>query len=208
MAMVYKKYSETGILQVANKLLAIFVRHRTIINDGTNRLETGFSDVARKIWDLELTSVDDIIAELNNRLLPSDPATEASFSVLEKAGGQRGAKRWTLVYLLAELYRAEYEDLGDQLYRDVFKDDNYQLVQIGNETEVGDRLNYVGNWALLEKKWVKEDVRDARSWTPYLQKSALKGNQQLADRIQANSWHAHDVDTRQHEFSQNVTLIW
>lgn len=208
LSMVYKKYSERGILQVANKLLAIFVRHRTIINDGTNKLETGFSDIAHKIWDLELTSVDDIIAELNDRLLPSDPATEASFSVLEKAGGQRGAKRWTLVYLLAELYRAADEDLGDQLYHDVFKNDGYQLVQIGNEAEVGDRVNYVGNWALLEKKWAQDGIQDARSWAPYLKKSALRGNQQLADRIQISGWHAQNVDTRQHEFSQNVTLIW
>ncbi|MDT7019372.1 DUF262 domain-containing protein [Levilactobacillus namurensis] len=207
-AMVYKKYSEASLLKVVTKLLAIFIRHRTIINDGTNKLETGFSDVAHRIWNLDLKSVDEIIEDLNEKLLPKKDQTEASFQVLQKAGGQRGAKKWTLVYLLAELYSVEYDDFGEQLFRQVFKDDDYQLVQVDTTNAVGDDAEYLGNWTLLEKRLVKTEVQAAADLVPALQQSGLTGNQRLAQQIQNNGWSAADVRNRQDRFTADVTLIW
>jgi len=208
MAMYHCDYTEADILKVVNKIISVFIRHRTIINDGTNKLETGFSEIAKNIWSLEYAGVDDIIAGMNNRLLKTDEATEAAFSVLSKDGGLRGAKKWTLVYLLSELYEVHYDDFNDDLYDKVFDDDNYQLVQLSTAPEVGEYQTYIGNWTILEKNLVASDFKDSDQVASQLRKSSLKGNQVLADQLATGSWTVDDIKQRQESFADDVTLIW
>jgi len=208
MAMYYKNYREDDILKVINKIISVFIRHRTIINDGTNKLETGFSDIAHKIWNLELKSVDDINTELNIKLLPSAEATHASFTVLKKNGGQRGAKKWTLVYLLSELYSVEYEDFEEGSYQKVFNDDDYRLVQISTVSELGEHQDFIGNWIIIEKSLSKVDFKDTDELVQKLSRSDLKGNKQLAQYIGENGWVQEDIDKRQSAFSEDATIIW
>lgn len=112
------------------------------------------------------------------------------------------------MYLLAELYSVEYDDFGEQLFRQVFKDDDYQLVQVDTTNTVGDDAEYLGNWTLLEKRLVKTEVQAAADLVPALQQSGLTGNQRLAQQIQNNGWSVADVRNRQDRFTADVTLIW
>lgn len=208
MAMYYKAYREDDILKAVNKIISVFIRHRTIINDGTNKLETGFSDVAHKIWNLELKNIDDINNELNEKLLPSSEATKASFTVLKKSGGQRGAKKWTLVYLLSELYSVEYDDFEDGTYPKVFNDDDYRLVQISTDSAVGDHQEFIGNWVILEKNLSKTDFKDTDDLVQRLSKSGLKGNKELARIINEFGWNQDSISKRQAAFSDDATVIW
>lgn len=208
MAMYYKKYNDGDILKAINKIISVFIRHRTIINNGTNKLETGFSDVARKIWNLELKNVNDIMNELNDKLLPSKEATQASFTVLEKAGGQRGAKKWTLVYLLSELYGFVYDDFEEGIYSRVFNDDDYRLVQISTDDSIGDHQNFIGNWIILEKNLSKSDFKDTDDLVKKLSSSRLKGNQELAQSIKDSGWTKESIEERQKAFSTAAITIW
>jgi len=208
MAMYHCGYAERDILKVVNKVLSIFIRHRTIINDGTNKLETGFSDIAKNIWSLEYNGVNDIINSMNDKLLKSDEATKAAFSVLSKDGGLRGAKKWTLVYLLAELYEVHYGDLADDLYDRVFDDDRYRLVQIGTSGEVGEYQTYIGNWTILEKGLVKSEFKELGQLVDQLKKSSLKANQQLSIQLQNREWGINEIKERQETLTNDVVLIW
>ncbi|WP_125580234.1 DUF262 domain-containing protein [Levilactobacillus cerevisiae] len=208
MAMYHCEYSEADILTVVNKIISVFIRHRTIINDGTNKLETGFSEIAKNIWSLEYSGVDAIIAGMNERLLKTNEETEVAFSVLSKDGGLRGAKKWTLVYLLSELYEVHYDDFDEDLYDKVFDDDNYQLVQISNAAEVGEYQTYIGNWTILEKNLVASNFKDSDRVAEQLAKSSLKGNQDLARTLQQGTWTMDDIKRRQESFADDVTLIW
>jgi len=208
MAMYHCKYTEDDILKVVNKIVSVFIRHRTIINEGTNKLETGFSEIAKNIWSLEYAGVDDIIAGMDSRLLKTKEATEAAFSVLSKDGGLRGAKKWTLVYLLSELYEVHYDDFNDDLYDKVFDDDNYRLVQLSTAPEVGEYQTYIGNWTILEKNLAASNFKDSDQVANQLRKSSLKGNQVLADQLATGSWTVDDIKQRQESFADDVTLIW
>ncbi|WP_258115328.1 DUF262 domain-containing protein [Levilactobacillus yiduensis] len=208
MAMNHCDYSEKDILKVVNKIMSVFIRHRTIINDGTNKLETGFSEIAKNIWSLEYAGVDAIIDGMNQRLLKSDEATETAFSVLNKDGGLRGAKKWTLVYLLSELYAVHFDDFVDGMYNKVFDDDNYQLVQISTAEEVGEYQTYIGNWTILEKNLVPSKSADSLQMASQLNKSDLKGNQALAKQLQTEAWTIDAIKQRQNIFVNDVTLIW
>lgn len=208
MAMNHCDYSEKDILKVVNKIMSVFIRHRTIINDGTNKLETGFSEIAKNIWSLEYAGVDAIIDGMNQRLLKSDEATETAFSVLNKDGGLRGAKKWTLVYLLSELYAVHFDDFVDGVYNKVFDDDNYQLVQISTAEEVGEYQTYIGNWTILEKNLVPSKSADSLQIASQLGKSDLKGNQVLAKQLQTEAWTIDAIKQRQNIFVNDVTLIW
>lgn len=207
-AMVHCSYAEEDILKVVNKMLAVFIRHRTIINDGTNKLESGFSEIAKKIWSLEYTGIDAIIAGMNQRLLKSNEATKLAFSVLSKEGGQRGAKKWTLVYLLTELYAAHFNDFADDLYGRAFDEDNYQLIQISTDDGIGEYQTYIGNWTLLEKRLAPTTFKDTAQVATQLRQSNLRGNQELARTLAQKNWTIEDIKQRQRALADEVVLIW
>lgn len=207
-SMYYKGYRESDILKVVHKITCIFIRHRTIINDGTNKLETGFSDVAKKIWSIELKNVDEIIKELNDSLLPLNETTENSFKTLTKTGGQKGSKKWILIYLISKLYETEYNDFEDKLYQKVFDNDNYKLVQLDTDSISDSRQNYIGNWTIIEKNLFKNEFKDLNDLAITLNKSQLSGNKALAQTINDHGWSDADVNERQNLFTDDVTNIW
>lgn len=195
-------FGEDDMLKVVNKLLSVFIRHRTIINDGTNTLESGFSNLAQRIYSNELGSVQDIISWLDDKLLRTDAEVQTSFQTLKKDGGLRGAKKWTLVYLLSELYE---EDLHDK----AFDKDNYQLVHISEDVSLpSEYQDYIGNWTLLEKG-LKSQFDKAKSVTErqtVLLKSGLLENSNLVDKL--SEWNGFSVKKRQSKLGENVTLVW
>lgn len=209
MAMYYRDYREADILKVVNKLVAVFIRHRTIINDGTNKLETGFSEIARNIWNLNYLYVDDVINAINQKLLKSSEAAVAAFSVLSKEGAQRGAKKWTLVYLLSELYKLHLEDLSeDDFHQSIFDDDNYRLRQVSLSGDVHEYRNYIGNWVLLEKELAKTDFSNLDDAVLKLSKSRLLSNRNLAQRIKQSGWGVEKIKKRQEDFGRDAMMIW
>lgn len=207
-ALYHCNYSEKDILKVVNKMVAVFIRHRTIINDGTNKLESGFSEIAKKIWSLEYTGVDAIIDAMKQRLEKSSEATKMAFSVLSKDGGLRGAKKWTLVYLLAELYETHFDDFAEGWYQKAFDDDNYQLIQISTADEIDEYQTYIGNWSILEKRLVPTQFKDVAQVAEQLRQSNLQGNQVLARKLTAGTWSINDIKQRQKDFAEDVVLIW
>lgn len=208
MSMYFKGYSEDDILKVLFKLTSVFVRYRTINGNGTNKLETGFSEIAHKIWVFSLKSVNDINNEINDKLLPSDSTTKTNFKVLEKEGGQRGAKKWTLIYLLSSLYDNESDDFGTDFYRKVFDDDDFKLIQIDATDENAEHQNYIGNWTLLEKTLLHSAPKSAEELVPLLNKSLLKTNHSLANNIQSSGWNENDIIKRQEQFAEDSVLVW
>lgn len=205
----YTNFSEDKILQVVRKIISVFIRHRTIMNQGTNKLETGFSDVAQKIWTLQLRTVDEINDYMSDHLMPSDDQIRTNFSALAKDGGQRGAKKWTLLYLLAELYDANFDDFSnDDLYLKVFRDENYRLVQVSTDEGLSDYQNYIGNWTILEKNLTQNEYTSTDELAKILRDSDLVGNHKLAEDLQQHHWNQDMIKARQNELGSVLTLVW
>ncbi|MFB9768531.1 DUF262 domain-containing protein [Lactiplantibacillus modestisalitolerans] len=208
LALKHRGFSETDMLKVAQKVIAIFVRHRTIMNRGTNTLESGFSDIAHQIWALNLQNVGAITTYMTDHLLPSDDQTKTSFEAMSRDGGSRGAKKWTLVYLLSALYETDFDDFdNDDLYQRVFDDDNYQLVQISDDAEIADHQTYLGNWTILEKNLARANFKQPELRAA-LEKSNLHANQALARQLASAPWDDDAIKQRQSAFKDAVVLLW
>lgn len=209
LALKHHNFSESDILTVVRKIISIFIRFRTIMNHGTNKLESGFSDVAHRIWSLRIIDVDEIIKYMDDHLLPSDDQTKTSFEVMTKEGGQRGQKKWTLVYLLGELYGVVYNDFSDDmLYQRAFNNDDYRPIQISSDTILEDYVNYFGNWTILEKNLSKSHFTSKKDLISALLRSSLAANQELAGQLQNSDWNIEAIKRRQKLFTPNSTLIW
>lgn len=210
MAMYYRGYHEDDILKAVNKILSIFVRHRTINNEGTNVLETGFSEVAQHIWSMESNGINEIVKELNDKLLKSNDSVEANFSALSKEGGLKGPKKWTLIYLLSEIYSYLYDDFAENnLYSKVFDQDNYKLVHISSDDSLGDYKDYIGNWTILEKRLATSAEEDGSKLVDALNKSELKANHELFKSVEFGGWDPDQIRERQTDFAQNVVnQVW
>ncbi len=194
-------YPEEDMLKVLNKVLSIFVRHRVVMNEGTNSLETGFARIAQQIYSGELNTVDSIIHQLDDKLLKPNAQVEGNFLTLQKEGSTRGQKKWTLMYLLSGLF-------DEDLYQSVFVDDDYQLVHIDEDKLTDEQQDAIGNWTLLEKKLISkyEKATDDDSKAELLRQSKLAENQELATKL--SSWNFDKVNERQHRFARLVTTIW
>ena len=210
LAMKYRKFSNKEIVIVMQKLLTIFIRHRTIINEGTNVLETGFSSVAKDIWTLKLKSISEINQRLNDRFMKSNDSVVASFTNLQKEGGNTGAKKWSLEYLLASIYDYD-EDSGfnGSMYDDVFgkSKGNYDLLNISTEIKEEYR-NYLGNWTIIESKIRVPEKLDLHKIIKILEASKLKENRRLAKLLRQNGWSNSDVIDRQGYLAKNINVIW
>lgn len=207
LSMRYRKFDEQDILIVIQKIISVFVRHRTIANDGTNKLEIGFADIAEDIWSLKLKNVDMIISDLNEKLLKTNESMKAQFSVLEKDGGQRGAKKWTLIYLLSCLYENEGY-FRDNVYMDVFNDDKYKLTHISDNGISSEFQNYIGNWTMVEKDILIPDDNDNIKMANALKKSSLEINKEISRYLSENGWQNSDILKRQGEFTDEAKNIW
>lgn len=212
LAMVHINASDDDILKVMHKVISIFIRHRTVLGYGTNILETNFADIAHDIWNYKVQGLDNIIDELDDRLLKHDSEVHAKLLALQKEGGLRGAKKWTLVYLLAELYSNMYSDFDDgyKLYLKVFTDDDYELTHI-KETDIDDDYkNYLGNWTIVEKnKNISiSDEDDDNTIADKLAQSNLSANKQLSESIRNNGWNLEQIKNRQTEFADNGIIVW
>lgn len=69
--MKLRKYSNEDIKLVLYKVLSVFVRHALTFGYITNRPESGFVNFAQKIYKQKLSNVNDILNELNDRLMVS-----------------------------------------------------------------------------------------------------------------------------------------
>lgn len=206
LSMRKQRFDEQKIAQVLHQVIAIFVRHRTILNNGTNTLESGFAATANKIYQGDLTNVDDINSDLKRPgMIHSDTDIRATFSVLSKDGGQRGQKKWALTYLLSELL---YVDKEESYYDDVFREDKYELVRIAdmNADLDMDHEYRIGNWTLVEKAY-KFDDRNNDGKYQALHGSLFPGNKELANQFKLG-WNNDNVEARQHVMSNNVVAIW
>ncbi|ANZ61094.1 DUF262 domain-containing protein [Secundilactobacillus paracollinoides] len=201
LSMKIADFNEEEMLKVVNKLLSVFIRHRTIIHDGTNTLESGFSNVAEKIYSGELSSVQMINEWMDDNLLRTDDEVRSSFDTLKKDGGLRGAKKWTIVYLLSELY-------DEDLYEKAFDNDNYQLVHISENQVSSELLDYLGNWTMIEKtlKTEFDKAKSINEQQALLNKSDLTENHDIANLLP--SWSDSAVRGRQDRLKKNVTVMW
>lgn len=194
-------YSEADMLKVLNKVVSIFIRHRIVMNEGTNSLETGFARVAQQIYSGELNTVDSIIRQLNDKLLKPNAQVEGNFLTLQKEGSTRGKKKWTLMYLLSGLF-------DEDLYQSVFVSDDYQLIHVDEDKLTDEQQDAIGNWTMLEKKLINkyESAADEDSKAEILRQSNLAENQEIATKL--NSWSFDKVNERQRRFAKLVTTIW
>lgn len=207
-AMWHHRFNEKDVLQVLQKIISVFIRHRTISSKGTNVLETGFASVAQKIWSLELGTGQAVVDELNSKLLSSDKETQGYFNELQKEGGSRGAKKWTIIYLLSELYSATYDDfVNDDLYQKVFDEDKYQPAHISESKGISNQ-NYLGNWTIIEKEIHLDDAKDNDGLVAQLKRSQLNANKILAHQIAENSWDDTFIEDRQTILGRKSTVIW
>jgi uncharacterized protein with ParB-like and HNH nuclease domain len=207
LAMYKRSFSEQDMAIVLNKVLSIFVRHRTIINEGTNKLESGFADVAGKIFAGVLPSVDQINGELTTRLMPSDINVLTNFQVLSKDGGQRRAKKWTLMYLLSELFSAV---TGEEVsYEKAFLEDAFEIVRISEDGSVDEEhMSRIGNWTIVEKTLRYDDANSVDERIKLLARSGLKMNNIIAEEYEKEGWGNTQVDGKQAEYGTQVTAIW
>lgn len=208
-AMTKRGFTELELTQVLNAVLSIFVRHRTILNNGTNVLENGFSSIATKIWRSELTKVDEIILSFNNQSMHhNDSEVDAAWLVLSKEGGLRGQKKWALAYLLAEL---SYFDNEVDYYEDVFVSDRFELVRLAELDNQHDAVteefeSRLGNWTMIEKDYHYND-KDEATRIAQLNTSIFPGNKRLSE-ILKQGWNNSEIEKRQLDMQKKMHLIW
>ncbi|TPR51139.1 DUF262 domain-containing protein [Apilactobacillus kunkeei] len=186
------------------KILSIFVRHRSICNYGTSSLETGYAKVAQDVWKQKIVTDTDIVNELDREMLVGDLEVQNAFKGLSREM-KNGAKKWTITYILYELYK-QYGEF-DGLDMDKIGFDNLSLIHIGSEEEVSsDYFNYIGNYALIEStirdKYGEKDV--IRS----LNESRYALNKDIANFMEQHRWDVNDILNRQEEMSIETTQIW
>lgn len=204
-AMYRRGFSTDNLKVVLYKVLCVFIRHRTICNDGTNKLETGYASIAKDIWNQSLTNTEDINKKLSDNLLKNDNEIEASFQALRKDYASKGAKHWILYYLLFNLYQETYGDFDDQLFSeiDIHK---YSVIHIGDLDEIEPNYwDYIGNYALIEKNL---SVNNSLGVDVALRMSKLNGNQNIGNFILENGWNIDDIVNRQKQFGNSSTYIW
>jgi len=208
LAMSKKQYSESTMKQVLNMVLRVFVRHRTIIYEGTNTLEKGYANVAAKIYSEELVGSIEINNYMRETLYKNNKDVENAHLVLSKDLKTTGHKKWTLVYLLQEYYDY-WKDSNGKLYQMTFVDDNYVPCHIKEENIDNDLINYVGNYTLIEKKLVNKldkantDLKRAQ----VMRESRLEINKQLAESLE-RGWSNEKIEERQAKMTAVTTKIW
>lgn len=207
LALKKRKYSEQNMAIVVNKVLSVFVRHRTIMNEGTNKLETGFADIAQKIYFNDLSKVEEINKEMDRKLLKNNFEIETKLQILSKEGGLRGPKKWTLVYLISEIYDDLFEDTN--YYDETFLNDRFKVIQIGNVNDgINEEfINYLGNWTIIEDK-SKFDTEDSlENRIKLLKGSKLEANQELAQQLE-QGWTNETIQERQKRMSDVMLQLW
>lgn len=203
LALAKRGFSQSDMVIIMQKVISIFIRHRTIMNDGTNSLETGFAVIAEDIWNGKLNSVHAINEAMTERLMKPDAQVKGAFLNLNKDGGLRGPKKWTLVYLLVQLYDEELEEKA-------FTDDDFQLVHVGETSVSPTMLNYIGNWTLLEKGLVSDyekAVGDNLTRARLLNRSFIAVNHELANDVE-QGWNDQKLAARQAAFASESLVIW
>lgn len=203
LALAKRGFSQSDMVIIMQKVISIFIRHRTIMNDGTNSLETGFAVIAEDIWNGKLNSVHAINEAMTERLMKPDAQVKGAYLNLNKDGGLRGPKKWTLVYLLVQLYDEELEEKA-------FTDDDFQLVHVGETSVSPTMLNYIGNWTLLEKGLVSDYERavgDNRTRARLLNRSFIAVNHELANEVE-QGWNDQKLAARQAAFASESIVIW
>lgn len=201
LALKMSGYAESDMVKVMNKVLSVFVRHRVIMNEGTNSLETGFSMIAEQIYSGQLNTVGAINQKMDEKLLKSNVQVEGNFKTLQREDSSRGQKKWTLMYLLSGLYEEE-------LYQSVFIDDDYQLIHLDEENIQTDQLDAIGNWTLLEKSLANkfDQTTSLNDRTELFGKSKLIENRKLATQLP--TWSMEMVNERQNHLAKLVTTVW
>lgn len=189
---------------IVYKILSIFIRHRTICNFGTSSLETDFAKVAQDVWKQNIVTSNDIVNEIDEEMLIPDLTVQNSFKGLS-IEVKNGSKKWSIVYILYELYKQFGEFDGLEMNEIGF--DNLSLIHIGNEEEVSpDYFNYIGNYALVERsikdKYGEKDVIKA------LDESRYSINNGVAMFMEEHAWDIDDILNRQEEMSVETTQIW
>ncbi|MCK8624575.1 DUF262 domain-containing protein [Apilactobacillus sp. M161] len=203
-AMYRRNFDSNSIKIVLHKILCVFIRHRTICNDGTNKLETGYSNIAKDIWNQKLTNADEINKCLNEKLLKTDNEITASFQALQKDYSSNGAKHWTLSYLLFYLYQQTYEDFESYMFSDI-DISKYKIINIGNVEDIDENyIQYIGNYAIIEDS-LSTNILGVDS---ALRRSKLKGNNKIGNIIKDNGWGINQIINRQKEFSKSAINIW
>lgn len=207
-SMKLRRYSNENIRVVLYKVLSVFVRHALICGYISNRLETGFAAIAQKIYKQKLSNVDDILSELNERLMPTDRDVKAIFPVLSKKNGS-GKKGWILKYFLLKFL--ELDNDIDQVRIDTMASSNYNVLNIGTDKDISDDyIEYLGNYVLIEGNLSSEismehdidEVLDA------LKGSKFQSNVELYNYIKTNGWTDGAVEKRQEKFAEKSIAIW
>lgn len=202
LSMTKRGFATRDFIIVMQKIISVFIRHRMIMNEGTNRLEVGYSALAQKIWSGELNSTITISQYLNKHLLKPDAQVKGAFLNLAREGGLRGPKKWIMVYLLTQLY-------DEALDERAFSNDEFQVVRLSATTLSPSMIDYMGNWTLLEKSLANDydDTEDATTRAELLRRSRVEANQQLAKSVLAG-WDDAKVLKRQKRLAEQAVVVW
>lgn len=204
LAMKIRMIRDANITKVIKKAVDIFIRARTIENLGTNFLETGFPVVAKKIYDSEITDVVDINNLLSEKMGKPNQEVKHSFAELKFEDPKKGSKKWTLVYLLSEIY-----DLMEDNFEQIFKEDKYMHVKIGVEDLNEDSGQKIGNWTLIEKHLASklQNIKNINQRAEIIEKSELPQNRELARKMRGG-WTDDDISERQKLLGDQAVTIW
>lgn len=208
LAMYRKKYSEQVMKQVLNMALRVFVRHRTIMNAGTNILEKGYAKVAEKIYTEELTTPDEINNYMRETLYRTNKEVQNAYATLNKELKTAGKMKWTVLYLLQEYY--DYlEDSNGKIYQETFINDNYVPCHIKEDKIDAELVNYIGNYSLIEKKLAVKltGAKSDEERANIFKQSALKYNQNIVEWL-AKGWNDNKIDERQKQMAFAAINIW
>ena len=198
-------YTDDDLLKVVKIIECFVFRNFTICGKTANSTETYFSEIAKKIYDEELTSCDDICKEIRKGIVADDEFKE-SFKVWT---GTKSTKE-TIRYILRNIHK--YLDSSNELNLDntevhiehIMPEDNSKWNVDDDVHEM--YLWRLGNLCLLSGSFnqsISNNIFDTKK--DVYSKSKIEPNKEIAN---IQTWDIKAIENRQSNFADYAVEIW
>lgn len=196
-------FQEDAIARVAREIETYLFRNITICGRVANQSEVFFATMAKKIYDCELDTVDEICKCIKNEMV-SDAEFSAAFETWVPAKSEKEIVRYVLSKIHEHLEKNHEVNLSEVHVEHIMPQDASQWdVDMAIHDEY---LWKLGNLMLLSGK-----LNISASNKPFEEKkkryveSVIKPNAWVAER---DEWGTKEIEERQKQLAQYALAIW
>lgn len=200
-------YTYADLLKVIKIVECYVVRNFTICKKTANSTETYFANIAKDIYDENLTSVEDICAEIRKVIVPDEEFRE-SFAIWT---GSKSSKE-TIRYLLRSIHNHLAPSTELQL-----KDDNTEvhiehiMPEDNTKWNMDDEIYETYLWRLGNLCLLGHSINQSISNDIFAEKrqryleSNIEPNKAIAEN---ETWDAEAIEKRQKKLAEYALEIW